>query len=486
MITVEAWTSIRYLHAQGKSIRAIARELSVTRNTVRAALRQERPPRYIRPKRPNPKLAPFAEEIQRMYFEQHLIGSRIFRELRARGYTGGQTALYTHLQALKALVPNPKLTERFETAPGQQGQFDWSPYTVLIGETLVRVVVYGLVLGYSRRPCYWPSLDETQSSVFEALEAGLQHFGGSPKELLVDNAKALVTDANPQHFRWNPHFLELCGHYGIQPVACQPGRPRTKGKVERPFFYLEQHFIKGNRWPSFPAFSQALAAFTAQELDQRVHATTQEPPLARFAREQALLTPLPVQPFISSREALRKVSWDCLVSWAGSRYSVPWSSAGQPVWLRVSQGRALTIRDQQGQELARHELAARKGTTVIEPDHYQGLRSGMPQTRVLLTRVFQERFPDQAWFAEELLRQQPHDGVRQLRAILALTEVYPAAAVQAAFEAARTYQGYSQRFIRGILEAGGIARLAAPPSAATPVSVVADLGPYQRILEAGR
>lgn len=106
-----------------------------------------------------------------------------------------------------------------------------------------------------------------------------------PKALLVDNAKAFVTDANPRHFAWNPAFLELCGHYAVQPVACQSARPRTKGKIERPFFYLEEHFIKGHRWADFDAFHQALRVFMAEDLDTRVHATTGETPRARFARE---------------------------------------------------------------------------------------------------------------------------------------------------------------------------------------------------------
>ncbi|MBV9134417.1 MAG: DDE-type integrase/transposase/recombinase, partial [Chloroflexi bacterium] len=69
------------------------------------------------------------------------------------------------------------------------------------------------------------------------------HIIGAPKELLVDNARALVTDANAEHFRWNPQFLELCGHYRVQPRACRPYRAQTKGKIERPFFYLEEQFL---------------------------------------------------------------------------------------------------------------------------------------------------------------------------------------------------------------------------------------------------
>ena len=127
---MEAWITIRYLRAQGKSIRAIARELGVSLNTVRAALRQEDPPQYSRARRPNPKLDPYLAQIEEMLVQKRFIGTRILRELRILGYKGGRTALYDHLRSLKGQVVDPRVTERFETAPAHQGQFDWSPYTI--------------------------------------------------------------------------------------------------------------------------------------------------------------------------------------------------------------------------------------------------------------------------------------------------------------------------------------------------------------------
>lgn len=484
---MEAWTTIRYLHAQGKSVRAIAAELGIARNTVRAALRDEQPARYRRPSRPNPQLTPFADAIRHMALEQRLIGSRILRELQALGYCGGKTALYTYLQTLRASIPSRRVTERFETAPGQQGQFDWSPYTVVLGERPTKLIAFGLTLGFSRRKHYWLSHDETQGSVFEALEAGFRHFGGVPKELLVDNAKVFVTDARPDHFTWNRHFLELCGHYAVQPIACHPYRPQTKGKIERPFFYLEQHFIKGHAWPTFDALVGDLAHFITDDLDVRIHGTTQERPRDRFQREQPLLTPLPAHPFVGTHEQSRSVNWDCLVSVGGSRYSVPWAYAGHQVWVRSSQGVRLSVRNQAGEPIATHRLAATKGTTVIDPAHYVGLRAGVPKTRALLTQAFLARFPEHGWFLDGVFRQHPPNGVAHLRAMLALADLYPQEAIHAAFAAARQYDTYAHRFIRSLLEAGGLPAPATVLTASRPPAprsaVTADLGVYQAFLE---
>ena len=493
MIVVEAWATIRYLHAQGRPIRAIARELGLSRNTVRTALREDNPPRYARPSRPNPQLAPFSEQIRQMWVEKEFIGTRILRELRALGYEGSASALYAYLRDVKAAV-KARVIERFETLPGQQAQFDWSVYTITLGGQTVKLTLFCLTLAFSRRKFYWPSLDATQASIFEALEAGLRHFGGAPKEVLVDNARALVLEAHPEQPVWNPHFLELCGHYRLQPRTCQPGRPQTKGKVERPFYYLEQQFIKGNTWADWDALAGDLAAFTADDLDQRPHGTTGEPPIERFAREQECLTPLPPVPFIGTHELIRKVSGDCLVPYGGSRYSVPWPYAGKQVWLRPSQGRQLIVRGQDGQEIARHNLVIQKNCTVLVPEHYAGLRRAAPKTRTRLEQDFLQRFPQADWFVEALFIQHKNNGLHHLRAILGLVDLYPADALMWAFEQARLYNTYSQAFIRGLLEAQpqlqpeiwpGLrspSAIGATPSRC-PGGIGADLQVYQRLLE---
>ncbi len=452
MISVEARTTIRYLHAQGVGIRAIASQLGLARNTVRAAIRAPSPPTRTRAKRANPHLAPFAAPIATMLFEQRFIGSRILRELETLGYRGGPTALYAYLAQLKAERASPRGVERFETGPGEQAQFDWSPYQIALGDGVRRVVLFGLILGYSRRKYYLASLDETQSSAFAALEQGFAHFGGVAKRLLVDNAKVLVADARPATFAWNAHFLELCGHYQIEPVACQVRRPQTKGKIERPFFYIEEHFIKGGRFADLDDLNGQLARFQAEELDLRVHGTTQARPLDRFAAERPYLTPLPVGRFISRLDEVRKVSLDCLVSYGGSRYSVPQQYAERQVWVRPVLGTRLEIHAQHGECIATHPLTTAKGSLVIQQEHYAGLRQRTPLTKVIISAAFLARFPDQQAFLEGLLAAHPTGPALLLRAVLDLAASYPDDALRAAFAAAVQHRCYTLPFLRGLIE----------------------------------
>jgi transposase len=487
MISLEAWTTIRHLHAQGKSIRRICRELHLSRKAVRRALRSPEPPRYRRKATVNAQLVPFLPLIQQMTADEHLIGSRILNEIRARGYEGSAAAFYRTWTRLRPTQPDPRVTERFETAPGEQCQFDWSPYTILLGGAWTRVIVYNTVLGYSRRQFNWPSRDETAASIYEAFEEAFWHFGGVPKQALVDNPRAFVIGPRPTAFEWNPQFLALCGYYRIEPRACRVRRPRTKGKVERPFYYLDNHFIKGNSWTDFDAFGRDLARFTLDILDVREHLTTHQRPIDRFAEEAPYLTPLPAMRYIGIHALTRKVSWDCLIPYDGSRYSVRCVYAGKRVWVRVSQGVGLEALSPTGEVIARHALSETKGATIIDPAHYEGLRKDTPRTRVVLVEAFQRRFPDQQVFLDGLLAQQKLGPVRHLRGILELAQHYAPEAMRAAFRNAGTYNTYSLPFIRGVLQHDALP-VTAPATLSTtrvPVprlEVKRDLRAYQTLL----
>lgn len=490
MIPVEAWTTIRYLFAQGKGKRTIARELGISRNTVRRALARAEPPKYQRPPRPNPQLAPFTQEIQRMRGER-FIGTRILRELRQWGYQGSRSALYSYLSQLKEEGPDPRVCLRYETQPGQQFQFDWSPYTVDLGGIVTRVVVFSTVASYSRSKHFTPSLDARQESIYGALEESLGHLGGAPKQVLVDNDGSLVVDARPGHFRWNPRFLELCGHYGIQPIACRVGQPRGKGKVERPFFSLEEQFIKGGHWRDFDHFCQELARYE-EDLNQEVHGTTGEPPVERLHREAAHLLPLPAARYLKPWQEQRKVSWDGLVSFRGNRYGVPWAYAGQRIWVQTRQGYRLEVVNQKGEVVASHLLAqGKKGIMVLLEGQYAGLRGAQPKTLTVLRERFLEKFPRHRLFLEQLYRRQQSNAAFHLRSILDLARIYPREVLAEAFRLAEEYQAFSQDFIRGVVEQQG--QLVPPPVPVSPLSlrpvpalvVQGDLAVYQELL-AGR
>ena len=310
-----------------------------------------------------------------------------------------------------------------------------------------------------------------------------------------------MLDANPAHFRWNPQFLELCGHYRIKPRACRPYRARTKGKVERPFFYLEEQFIKGTRFSSFGHVLGELAVFERDDLDQRVHSTTQERPIDRFRAEVPELTPLPDQRFVGTLALSRTVSWDCLVSYRGCRYSVPATQAGQLVWLLPSRGTHLLILDARREVLVEQQVSATQGTIVMLEEHDAPLRRGTAKTYAVLAEQFLARFPHQAAFLEGLVAQHKLGPAAPLRAIMELATRDDATSLERAFGLAQEYTTYSPSFVRGLLEhadhpaidpsgassATDPSRPGLPTERRLPATAVqADLRPYQALLEVAR
>ncbi len=158
---MEQWTTIRYMRAQGKSIREIAAEVGVHRKTVRRALESESRPKYkAREPRRNKELEKLRPEIERMLFQQKLIGTRILEELGGR-YHGSAATLYRYLNSLRQEHDSERsrAIERFVTEPGQQAQFDWSPYSVRIGGVPVQTNVFDLILAYNRKRHFTVRLD---------------------------------------------------------------------------------------------------------------------------------------------------------------------------------------------------------------------------------------------------------------------------------------------------------------------------------------
>jgi len=325
-------------------------------------------------------------------------------------------------------------------------------YTVPIAGAVTRVYLHSFILGFSRYQHLAASLDIRQPAIFAALEESFVAVGGVPREMLFDNPRAIVSSPRP-NLVFNQHFLEFARFFGFLPRACWPGRAQTKGKVERPFQMIEEHFIKGNTFADWADFARRLSHFAAEVLNARIHGTTQERPQDRLLSEQQQLLKLPATRFISCRECFRKVSLDCLVAYGGSRYSVPWQYAGKHVWLRPTQDSGLEILASTGETLARHQLSQAKGKNVVDLKHYQGLRENSGSSKHQLSCLFQRRFPEAAAgrFLEKLLAQYRMNAQVQLQRILALLQSYPRETLLLAFEQALSYNTFSYRFLCGLL-----------------------------------
>ena len=133
--------------------------------------------------------------------------------------------------------------------------------------------------------------------------------------------------------------------------------------------YVKRNALAGRRFASWDDLNGWLERWSAEVADLRVHGTTHERPIDRFAREQ--LTPLGTRPpYRYERVRLRRVATDALVAVAASRYSVPVEYVGLTVSVQESAEHYEFFH--QDKLVACHPKAARH-SVVMEPGHYAGL-----------------------------------------------------------------------------------------------------------------
>ena len=447
---MEDWVTIKTIKAKNPkmSYREIARLIGISHHTVKIALARDEPPAYGRQPIPKPLLDPFREVIFEMANVRHFRGSRILEEIRSKGYAGGKTALYDLLSELK--IETQRTYTPYETLPGEQSQFDWSPYTVLIAGQLTKIFAYCYLNSFSRYRIYDAALSDNQGAVFEAFENGLIESGGVPQRVQTDNAKVFVLHASRSNFHWNARYLHFCGHYGFEPSRSLPLHPWSKGKVENPFGFLETHFIAGGSFESFPDLLSHLKAFQ-QKVNARPHATIKVAPEELIGKDREAFSALPETRYVGIKEETRKVTSDCLISYGGCRYSVPWPFAGKHVWVRLSKGYYLEVYSQANALVAIHTLSLKKGAVVLEKLHYRTPRSmlaGMDRLKIL----FRESFPDYEMFLQKLLAQKRLNARYNLHEILELSRLYDKADFQQALSVALDYNIFAVSFLAGYLE----------------------------------
>lgn len=303
MITQERLVEIHVLHRQGKGIRGIAKELNLSRNTVRHYLRNvAKTPKYPARQPRLSKLEPFKPYLRQRIeaAKPHWIPATVlFREIQAQGYQGKEGILKNYLRPFKPKTADEPVV-RFETPPGQQMQADFT--TISRGGKKIKAFV--ATLGYSRATYVRFSEHEKQQDWLDGIRGALQFFGGVPEQILFDNAKCIMLERDAfgegQH-RWNASLLNLSRDYGFKLRACRPYRAKTKGKVERFNGYLKQSFIT----PLAATLHEAglsldvdvangkIGAWLEEIAHQRIHGTTGEKPQVLLEKERLNLLPLP-------------------------------------------------------------------------------------------------------------------------------------------------------------------------------------------------
>ena len=302
MLTQEQSVEIRVLRRQGMGVRAIARELGVSRVTVRRYLKDPRRQRYG-PREPRPtKLEPYTDyllgrvEAARPKWIPAVV---LLREIRERGYCGGISQLRVYLAPLKRGEPEPLV--RFETEPGEQMQADFTH----VRRGRDPLLAFVATLGFSRASFVRFTRTEDSETLCACLREALIFFGGVPQHVLLDNPTTVVIERDAYgvgEHRFHSGLLAVAEEFGFRPRLCRPYRAKTKGKVERFNGYLKSSFLvplaatlkQAGLKLDLTAANAHIGPWLQEVANARVHATTRELPNVRMELERTKLQPLPV------------------------------------------------------------------------------------------------------------------------------------------------------------------------------------------------
>ena len=488
----------REFFVRGKSIKQIARELHVSRNTVRKVVRSgETEFCYQRDVQPLPRLGRFQADLDGLLegnavkaSRERLTLIRIFETLRSAGYEGGYDAVRRYAQGWQRQRSSLLSSSAFVPltfAPGEAYQFDWSHEIVVINGVAVTVKVAHVRLCHSRMLFVRAYPRESQEMVFDAHERAFAFFKGACTRGTYDNMKTVVEAIFVGKERaYNRRFLQMCSHFLIEPVACTPASGWEKGQVEnqvgvvRTRFFTPRLRVKSyeelNAWLLDKCIAHAKAHRHPEFPDQTIWQV--------FEAERSSLVPYAGR-FDGFHAVPASVSKTCLVRFDHNKYSVMASAVGRPVEVRAYADR-IEIR-QDGQIVGQHPRSFGRGETIYDPWHYVPVLTRKPG-------ALRNGAPFKDWVLPASLAQVRRklaaatDGDRQMVAILSavLTDGLPA--VEAACGEALDCSVHSADVILNIL-----ARRRAvipPPSIAIPDALklchrpIADCARYDRLRRA--
>jgi transposase len=397
MLVVETIAKIRRYHfVEGRTIRQIARDLHLSRNTVRKVIRRnETEHRYEREKQPLPRLGAFTGRLDSLLEEntkrpkgRHMTAQRMFEILQGEGYQGGYDSVRRYARRWRdEHGSNPEqcyIPLRFD--PGEAYQFDWSHEKAIIAGVPQTIKVAHFRLCYSRMFFVAAYPRESQEMVFDAHNKAFAFFQGTCKRGIYDNLKTAVHKILRGKERlFNRKFEQLCSHYLVEPVACTPGAGWEKGQVENQVGTIRKWlFTTRPRFASFTELNNWLNDQCLALGKKRRHPEDRSKTIGEmFEQERAHLIPF-TSAFQGYSETECRVSRTCLVRYDRNHYSVDSKLAGKTATVRASAERIKVISN--GVLVADHPRQFGRDHTVYDPWHYisvlerkpGALRNGAP------------------------------------------------------------------------------------------------------------
>lgn len=447
---------------EGQTRRSIARALNISRNTARKILveharTQQLPHLAITPKparvpRARPLDAHRATIAKLLEEYPNVTAQRIFEELREKGFSGGYTAVKRYVRGVRpAAKPEPSLPTPFYDA-GEMAESDWATRTIQFGNGDRRKLqFFGYILTHSTRKSFSVHERSDLHTLMAAHVLTFERFDGLAKTCKYDCQKAVVLGWEGPQPLYNPRFLAFATHYGYRPLACRPGHPNDKPRVERTFDELDESFFNARSFQDLDDLRAQLARWLETICDPRPHRKLKEGRLALFAKEHAHLLRQPTHAYDTARVAHRLCGIDGFVAWDGNRYAVPYDRITDILPIRITE-RELFIYAPDLALVARHELVPKGQSKDVGGDQYHPRRSRQSAMDLdQVERTFAALGGAAASFFAELAASLPRHAGYHGRQILLLRERYSTDDLLNALEHAQRFAAFEHKAIERIL-----------------------------------
>ena len=448
MLIVDQHAAIRHAYYnQDKSIREIARELQLSRQSVRKALESPAPLPYTQtvPRRApklgafHARLAALLDEQTRQPRKQRYTAHRIYQILTAEGYTGSEARVRGYIGAHKRAHRPPPTFLPLAFDPGQDAQADWGEAQVLLADRPITIQLFVIRLCYSRRTFAMAFPTQRQEAFFDGHVQAFAFFGGVPQRISYDNLTTAVRPIFTGRTRQEQRaFTAFRSYYLFDSHFCNLDAGHEKGQVEHGVGYVRRNaLVPVPAFDSYAALNAYLLDWCRREDARQVHGQAERIG-TMWATEQPQLRALPARAYACCVTTTATLTPYSQVVFETNRYSVPTDRAAKRLVLRAYPFHLEILHD--AEVLATHPRCYEREQDVLDPLHYLPLLAQRPG-------AFDHAKPIRQWqlswplcYKRLLLRlrqQWPEGrGVQEFVRILQLHADHEAALIAAAIEQA--------------------------------------------------
>jgi transposase len=437
MIPTEIGNTVQTLRAQGHSLREISRLLALSRNTVRRILRQ--PDRAVDEATPcdETTLAKLTAAFERA--RGNVV--RVQELLAGDGLDASYSTLTRWVREAGLRAP-PRRAGEYDFAPGEEMQHDTSPHRVVFATAgtagkVVTAQCAGLVLAYSRRLFfqYYPRFTRFEVKTF-LLEAA-RFMNGVCPVCVIDNTSVLLAAGSGADAIVAPEMLAFARTLGFRFRAHRVGHPDRKGRIERPFAYIENNFLAARDFEDFDDLNRQAVTWCRDVANQKPKRALGMSPEAAYVIEKPHLRPLPdvLPPVYELLE--RVVDLHGYVSVDTNRYSVPERFVGQAVAVYKLPAEIHVCRKDSTIAVHRRLIGQRDAKSTL-PDHHS-IPARQSRGTAAEEALLSGHHPSLDRYAAALRQLGNGWGRRALRRLIGMKRTYPAGPFLAAIEQALRY-----------------------------------------------